>query len=405
MTNKNQLCDLGCGEEAKYFFKNGKKYCSKNHNQCPEVKRKKSKSRNETKNKYPIKIDTDKLCNFDCGQIAKYQFKNGVLCCSSGHHLCPAIRIKNSDNSKGRPSGMLGKNHSEETKNQLSEKLKGKEGWSKGLTKDTDERVRSISEKHKGKKLSIETKSRISIGIKNSQKYKNAMKDPNYRKKLSEINLGKKMSKESIEKLKNSLKNSEKRKEIFNSKEYKEKMSKSTSGKLNGNYKGIGNLASSINLERLSPYEEVRLNSENPNIIDVKCSYCNRWFTPTAIQAMNRLQGLETNDSCKFYCSDDCKNECPIFGQILYPKGFKKSYEYSNEVDSNLRKMVLERDNWTCQKCGSEESLHCHHIDPKKQNPMFINDMDSCITLCKECHKFVHTKIDGCKYHKLRNCK
>lgn len=30
-----KLCDYGCGKEAKFIFKNGKKCCSKNHRQCP----------------------------------------------------------------------------------------------------------------------------------------------------------------------------------------------------------------------------------------------------------------------------------------------------------------------------------------------------------------------------------
>lgn len=33
-----KLCDYGCGQEAKFTFKNGKKCCSKNHSQCPNKK-------------------------------------------------------------------------------------------------------------------------------------------------------------------------------------------------------------------------------------------------------------------------------------------------------------------------------------------------------------------------------
>lgn len=43
------------------------------------------------------------------------------------------------------------------------------------------------------------------------------------------------------------------------------------------------------------------------------------------------------------------------------------------------------------------------YIDTVAQNPMFQNDMDSCITLCKNCHKEVH-KLPDCGYHELR-CK
>jgi len=34
-----ELCDYGCGQEAKYFFKNGKNCCSKNHGSCPNRKK------------------------------------------------------------------------------------------------------------------------------------------------------------------------------------------------------------------------------------------------------------------------------------------------------------------------------------------------------------------------------
>jgi len=64
--------------------------------------------------------------------------------------------------------------------------------------------------------------------------------------------------------------------------------------------------------------------------------------------------------------------------------------------------MVFERDDWECQKCEKKESIECHHIDPVSQEPMFSNDMDSCITLCKECHKYIHMNIEGCGYNELR---
>jgi 5-methylcytosine-specific restriction endonuclease McrA len=88
----------------------------------------------------------------------------------------------------------------------------------------------------------------------------------------------------------------------------------------------------------------------------------------------------------------------------MYPKGFK--HTTSREVSTYLRQMVLERDNWTCQICGKtieEIQLHVHHMDPVAQNPMFQNDMDSCVTLCKICHKMVHSRR-GCRYVDLQ-CK
>jgi len=36
------------------------------------------------------------ICEYGCGQEAKYQFKNGKWCCSKHYIRCPAKRKKNS---------------------------------------------------------------------------------------------------------------------------------------------------------------------------------------------------------------------------------------------------------------------------------------------------------------------
>jgi 5-methylcytosine-specific restriction endonuclease McrA len=100
------------------------------------------------------------------------------------------------------------------------------------------------------------------------------------------------------------------------------------------------------------------------------------------------------------YCSDGCKSECPIYNQSKWPKGFKKAT--SREVQPQLRQMVLERDNYECQKCGSELALHCHHIYPLNESPITSADMDECITLCLTCHEEVHMNVAGCGYYEMR---
>ena len=51
---------------------------------------------------------------------------------------------------------------------------------------------------------------------------------------------------------------------------------------------------------------------------------------------------------------------------------------------------IKERDNNTCQVCGSKDNLHAHHI-------LYQFDLDpwdyvdeALITLCKDCHKHEH---------------
>ena len=76
----------------------------------------------------------------------------------------------------------------------------------------------------------------------------------------------------------------------------------------------------------------------------------------------------------------------------------------SREVQPELRKLVLKRDDYKCQKClkGLDEvQLHCHHIDPIINNPVESADIDNCVTLCKACHKEVH-KLPNCSYIELK---
>jgi len=50
---------------------------------------------------------------------------------------------------------------------------------------------------------------------------------------------------------------------------------------------------------------------------------------------------------------------------------------------------VLERDNWTCQRCGTMRNLdRPHHIFPKGRGGG--HDPDNQVTLCRKCHSWVH---------------
>lgn len=180
-------------------------------------------------------------------------------------------------------------------------------------------------------------------------------------------------------------------------------------GILNGNYKGgigaLGLTSYDTHKDTLGLYEEVR-EQKGTKILEVKCVYCGRWFVPTYVEVNHRLTAINSlnKGECRLYCSENCKQACPTYGRKLYPKGFK--HVTSREVSTYLRQMVFERDGWTCQICGKtteEIQLHCHHMDPVAQYPMLQNDMDSCITLCKDCHKTVHMQY-GCRYVDLR-CK
>ena len=146
--------------------------------------------------------------------------------------------------------------------------------------------------------------------------------------------------------------------------------------------------------------EEVRRDPENNDLLQVRCteSSCRKWFNPTLNQVTSRVGALNncTGGENSFYCSDECKKNCSIFNQKLYPKGFK-----NNEDTSRIEEwaeMVKERDGYVCKICGSKENLRAHHYESIWSNPIESADLDMGVTLCKKCHLGKAHKDIGCRF-------
>jgi len=150
---------------------------------------------------------------------------------------------------------------------------------------------------------------------------------------------------------------------------------------------------------QLEPYKQCRRNQDDPNILEVKCTYCGQWYIPSLYAIRHRIRGINKNGGHGLYCSEECKQECPIYHKIKHYKG--QEGHNSREVQPQLRQMTFTRDDYICVKCGSTGPLHCHHIDPVISNPIESADLDNCITLCVDCHKEAH-RLPGCGYSELR---
>jgi len=160
--------------------------------------------------------------------------------------------------------------------------------------------------------------------------------------------------------------------------------------------------------------EEVRRSPTDRNILEVRCFKCNEWYIPSKDGIINRIRAIkgQLKGESNFYCSDQCKNSCSIYGKR--PETLMKEdairagrlswLELDREVQPELRQLVLKRDGYQCVKCGeTDKPLHCHHIYPVAIEFIESADMDNCMTLCIDCHKEAHKK-DGCRYGQLNIC-
>jgi len=196
-----------------------------------------------------------------------------------------------------------------------------------------------------------------------------------------------------------------------------QKIRKRQNGKGNTNWKG-GYHQKGIPIydtyaPKLEWCEKVRRNKQDPKVLEVQCFKCNEWYIPKLWTIRNRLRALRNklnNDSeYHLYCSKECKNSCSIYHKSVKSimredairAGRLSWLELSREVQSELRKLVLERDKYQCVKCGKTKNIQCHHIYPVSIEFIESADIDNCITLCKNCHIKVHQK-DGCKYGQLQ---
>ena len=67
----------------------------------------------------------------------------------------------------------------------------------------------------------------------------------------------------------------------------------------------------------------------------------------------------------------------------------RKGWRYAN-----WRATVLQRDGWTCQKCGHKDTqLIAHHIQAWSTHRSIGLEITNGITVCKICHKQIHHQL------------
>ncbi len=68
---------------------------------------------------------------------------------------------------------------------------------------------------------------------------------------------------------------------------------------------------------------------------------------------------------------------------------------YASGDGKDFLRAIYARDKYTCQRCGASKKgprdLHAHHLKRWAGNPTLRFDASNVVTLCRTCHRWVHS--------------
>ncbi|MBY9000050.1 MAG: hypothetical protein KGD64_03980 [Candidatus Heimdallarchaeota archaeon] len=335
---KNPICDY-CNERP------GKHYMKYNNTWRCELSPQKCFSKRKYNDRKFIKMlnnNKSLMCDYGCGQAAKFLFRSaGTVCCSHDARLCSVI--------KNNLRETIKKNNANRIKKEIKPKL-----CECGCGKYTTKHENRFIQGHQNY---------------NKPNYYKGRKRPNHSLKLK-----------------------------HRAHHFRGKKSKDIPWNNRHTIKQIKN-----KYPLFYKMEEPRKDPNDKHIIQYHCknNKCPNskekggWFTPTTTQVGSRITALEKLecDGSFLYCSEKCKQECTLFRvsskrlaeQFLNENCEIKENYYTSEEYQTWRKEVLRRSENRCEYCG-KPATDAHHTRPQKLEPFFALDPDYGIATCETCH-------------------
>jgi 5-methylcytosine-specific restriction endonuclease McrA len=114
------------------------------------------------------------------------------------------------------------------------------------------------------------------------------------------------------------------------------------------------------------------------NTVLCTCEICGKEFRRPQSQMVNRRLNEEYNHT---YCSVTCQ------GMAIRKNNGQTQGRRSPE-DLSWKQAVLEKDDYTCQICGTDRNLEAHHIKPIQDYPELRHNIANGQCLCHDCHYY-----------------
>ena len=144
---------------------------------------------------------------------------------------------------------------------------------------------------------------------------------------------------------------------------------------------------------------EARLNNDN---LEVKCYNCDKWHIQSLKKSLKKINAANGKRSgeCNLYCSDECKNNCPVFNhksKSIDPRSKlfidKTEQELTRLCQNNILKQIQcdEKGYNYCEKCGDIIDVELHHTHEVSKYGVGSINSSGHILLCAGCHTELHS--------------